>query len=485
MVYAKAVQSILFSWIFVALLPLIVGAAEKYPHPSTYAPKPNEAKELKGLVDDPVDLMVNSSPKKILPAEIWNDMVFDVEEAKKLNAEIVGFRSPDVVGKIAPEIQPGKYTYQDLEQNPGLEDLFPPEFRLHIKAAGPPLPASIESFEIIPTEQIYWYLHYAQTTKRNLGRTKLDKDGYIVPKSWEGGCPFPRPSGLFKAQQLYYSFEKRIGTYEFCYYLNGGSLSIDKDLQVDKYGAYEATYIKLMGRTLFSPFGWFDDRAERNGETWAMGTFVHEPRVQRGTALLRYFYDDISKTDSFMVYVPSLRRIRKMTATDSQDPQGDITYDDINHCQQKITPKKYPFRFEIIAEREYLIPISVNSGKAWIDSKNGYALRDVQFMRRPCYVLQMTQMDPNYLYSKRIIYIDKENFMCGHSANYDQKGRLYREQAYIFVWMPEIGQLNPFGTQTLQFDHLDQHSTFQVQFSLPAPFEREDFTMQELIKKGK
>ncbi len=466
-------------------LPLAGWAGETLPHPSTYLLKANKVKNLLGIVDDPRDLMATSPPKAVLPPELWEYLVFDVEEAKRLNAELVGFKSPDVVGKIAPEIKPGKYTYQDVMQHPGLKELFPPELRLHIKAAGPPLPASIEAFEIIPTTQLYWFLRYAKTAKRNLGKTKLDKDGYIVPRSWEGGCPFPRPSGALKAQQLYYSFEKRPGTYEFCYAISGESRSVDKNLVVDKTGQYDATYLKLMGRTFFPPFGWFDERAERNGESWAMGTVVHEPRANRGTVLLRYFYDDINKMDSFMIYVPSLRRIRKMSATDSQDPQGDITYDDINHCQQKITPKKYPYKFDVIAEREYLMPIAVNSAKAWIDSKNGYALREVQFMRRPCYVLQMTQLDPNYLYGKRILYIDKENFMCQHSANYDQRGRLYREQLYTQVWMPEIGQLNPFGTHTLQFDHIDKHSTFQVQFSLSAPFERRDFSMQELIKRGK
>jgi hypothetical protein len=51
--------------------------------------------------------------------------------------------------------------------------------------------------------------------------------------------------------------------------------------------------------------------------------------------------------------------------------------------------------------------------------------------------------------------------------------------------MPEIGQMVPFGTQTLQFDHIDEHSTFQVQFTLPGVFERKDFSMQELIRSGK
>ncbi len=117
--------------------------------------------------------------------------------------------------------------------------------------------------------------------------------------------------------------------------------------------------------------------------------------------------------------------------------------------------------------------------------KSGMALRDVQLMRRPYYVLEMKQLDPNYLYSKRVLYIDKENYNVCFSENYDQKGRLYRSQLMIFNFMPEIGQVTLYGTPTFQIDHIDEHSTIQMQVVLPALFSRGDFTIAHLIKMGK
>ena len=186
-----------------------------------------------------------------------------------------------------------------------------------------------------------------------------------------------------------------------------------------------------------------------------------------------------------MVYVPSLRRIRKMNPTDTQDPAGDMAYDDMFSFTQKITPKRYPYIFEIIAEREYLMPIEYNRTKAWIDSKEGYALRDAQFMRRPCYVLQMTQLDPNYIYSKRIFYIDKENFIPTLCANYDQRGRLYRTQIRSRNFMPDTAQYVLYGTHVFKFDHIDLHSTFKMPIPFPASLERKDFTIEHMIKRGK
>ena len=186
-----------------------------------------------------------------------------------------------------------------------------------------------------------------------------------------------------------------------------------------------------------------------------------------------------------MVYLPSLRRNRKLNPTDTQDPSGDMTYDDLSLLAQKITPERYPYKFEIIEEREYLMPTGYDTGKVWVDSKNGYALKGVQFTRRPCFTLQMTQLDKNYIYSKRILYIDKETFRSVFSANYDQEGRLYRTQIYVTAFMSDIGQIASYGSHIFQFDHRDLHSSFQMPIPFPASFSRRDFTIEYLINRGK
>lgn len=200
---------------------------------------------------------------------------------------------------------------------------------------------------------------------------------------------------------------------------------------------------------------------------------------------MQYRYDDPNKMDPWLVYVPSLRRIRKMAATDTQDPQGDSTYDDRSHICQKITPEKFPYKFEIIADREYLFAYRCADGAMCFDSRNGYAMKGMQLMRRPCYVLQMTQLDPTYVYSKRILYIDKEIFGVQLSAAYDQKGRLYRTQFMNYVFFPEYGMISQYGTLAVQSDHIDHHATAQAIFPLPGIFTRKDFSIQAMIRKGK
>ena len=81
-----------------------------------------ELEKAKADFDDPRPLFKELSYKKILPPEVYGKLIFDVEEMKKLWAECVGFKSPDVVGKIAPEIKPGKYSYMDKGKYPGLKN---------------------------------------------------------------------------------------------------------------------------------------------------------------------------------------------------------------------------------------------------------------------------------------------------------------------------------------------------------------------------
>jgi len=483
--YTKSIRREVILFLTVTFLPLAAWGSEASPQPDTYLSHANGSNKQKKITDDPTDLIATCPLKDALPPEIYKLMTFDVEEAKSQTAEILGFKSPELVGNIAPEIKPGKYTYKDVPKFPGFKELFPPEFLTFIKPGGPPLVASIPEFEIIPTRQFYWYPKLCEATRQNLGKTKLDDDGYIVPFTWQGGVPFPRPSGKFKARQVFYSFDRVYTPNDQCYFSKYEGLSFDRNLTRDKYSKAISNGIKFMGRSLFPPYGWLDAQAKRSGDFRAFTSATLEPRSQKGTVLLNHSYDDPSKNNRWMVYVPSLRRNRKLNPTDTQDPSGDMIYDDITLFSQKITPKRYPYRFEIVEEREYLLPIEYDTGKVWIDSKNGYALREAQFMRRPCYVLQMTQLDKNYVYSKRIFYIDKETFRSCFTANYDQNGRLYRTQIHASVFMSDTAQITTYGTHSFQFDHIGLHSSFQMPITFPAAFERRDFTIEYLINRGK
>jgi len=181
MCYLKSIKYFLVFLLTATFLPLLVFAAEQLPHADTYVLSPTELKELKSVLgDEPKDFVAVYPPKKAVPLEIHKLMVTNIEESERTTEDILGFKAPDLVGKIAPEIKLAKYTYKDLKKFPGLKELLPPETLMYIRPGGPPLIGAIPEFEIIPTRQFYWQNKFCDTTRQNLGKWKLDNDGYIL-----------------------------------------------------------------------------------------------------------------------------------------------------------------------------------------------------------------------------------------------------------------------------------------------------------------
>jgi hypothetical protein len=481
----KHLALLLMYCIAAALFPLSVRAAD-IPHPETYLPTVGEVLKHKDFYDDPRPWLKTFGPKQALPPELYTQLTYDIETMKTVWADLVGFKSPDMVGKIAPEIKPGAYTHKDLKKYPGLRALMPPNLYNRIKPGAPPFAGNIPEFEIIPTRQYYAALPVAEATKRNQGKTKLNEDGYLIWETWDSGYPFPRPSGEYKAQQIMYNVERRYLSWGGNFYLIAFVRGYNKRLQEDMVLHGDTRNVRLAGRVLSEPYGWLDERARKRGESRAYVISFMSPRDLAGTVQSSLYYLDSNKADQLMMYIPFLRRIRKMSSTDSQDPVAgqDLTYDDAEGFLQKLSPTRYPYAYKVIEEREYLIPAYTLDGTEHISSK-GIEYRNAKFERRPMYVLELTQLDPNYVYSKRIFYIDQETFNYVEIDNYDQTGRLYRTFVTNWGFHPEMGGFSVCGNIVVMRDHVDLHTTIGYAWQVPAFWKRNDVNMRNLIRLGK
>ncbi|MBI5014816.1 MAG: DUF1329 domain-containing protein [Deltaproteobacteria bacterium] len=472
------------------LIPPLLGraltCAAEAPDPKTYIPTITEVEKHKARFDDPRPYLTTFGPKQVLPKSLYAELSYDVDAMKSAWADLVGFKAPDKVGKVAPEVQPGKYTYKDLEKHPGLKKLMWPDLYNRIRPGGPPHAGNIPEFEIIPTRQYYYALPISEAMKKNLGKTKLDAKGYLIPETWVAGLPFPKPSGTFKAQEIMANVEKRPLAWEQSFYIISRLMGYTKSLSSDFDSVYEVSHARLAGRTLMEPYGWFDKRAKEREEykTFLFGFL--SPRDVAGTYQQALYYLDPSSADQLMLYIPSMRRVRKLSATDTQDPVmgQDQIYDDNEGWMQKLSPTRYPYKYEVLEEREYLVPAPTIDGAEYISSK-GAEFRNVRMERRPIYVVKLTELDSNYVYGHRIFYIDAETFNFYHIENYNQKGKLYRTWDGNYGWFPDMGIFAWAGMLNLMRDHIDLHSGAQQPYQVPAFWGRADLSVQSMSSKGK
>jgi hypothetical protein len=415
---------------------------------------------------------------------MYRQLTYDMETMRNAWAELVGFRSPDMVGSIAPEIKPGTYTWRDREHYPGLQELMPPALYARFQPGAPPLCGNFPELEVVPTRQYYLSLPVCRASRRTMGQAQLNAEGYLIESTYQAGVPFPQPSGTWKAQQIVYNWVKRYMYAENLYAIQQAKGYTD-NLKEDMATKGAVWRLQLQGRLAISPLGWYDRQAEERGETMSFSYYYFSPRDMFGSVMNTTKYRGWNDYDQYLLYIAQIRRIRKISGTDTQDISAgmDLIPDDAEIWSQKITPFRNPYTYSIIAEREFLMPAYSRDGSEYF-SAQGLEVHNITFERRPCYVITLTQQDPSYIYRYRVLYVDRETFVILFMENYDRGGRLYRTTTGTYGWVPEAGLYT--GITAVMHDHVDQHSTFSITYCHPAPWiTRKHINILQLIRAGK
>ena len=323
---------------------------------------------------------------------------------------------------------------------------------------------------------------------KNEGTAKLDEQGYHDYSCYKGGIPFPKPSGKDKGWQVVHNFVDSYGYGMGEEYFNPvAGYGIDDNFKIDRHSVGDYYSFRTYARVIREPKGmWFDSRAKKQGERELIYYEALEPRDLYGNAYIWIKTVDTDASDNLMVYTPLTRRIRKMSSSDRQDQAigADYTYDDINFLNQKLTADAYPYKVHLIEEREFLVPMYTLTGDEYYDSKSRFLWRNLEFERRPMYVVEMEQLDPNYVYSKRVYYIDKETFEIVAGLFYDQKGRLWRSMNVLWGFVPETGIFMWLGAN--YFDHIDVHTTLEQDYFIASQdSDRSEFSVRRLQRGRK
>ena len=160
-----------------------------------------------------------------------------------------------------------------------------------------------------------------------------------------------------------------------------------------------------------------------------------------------------------------------MSGRDTQDPLfgGDLVWDDYNFYWQKMSPKEFPNEYKLLGEGEQLAPTNVDYN--WPDDRKAAGYTDFyvddsgdqaylyygSYQRRPAYFLEIKSLDAAYVYSKRVISIDRESGIGLYAQMYDAKGRLWRSITRNSNlsqegdgWMEDLTDL---------VDHINHHRT--------------------------
>lgn len=167
----------------------------------------------------------------------------------------------------------------------------------------------------------------------------------------------------------------------------------------------------------------------------AFGVEVTAPFDARGIALITYRYKssegprDQAKNDDTWVYVPTLRRVRRISTAQRTDAVSgtDFTFDDLRSFAG-IVPQ---YTWECLGEMDILAP-SNSKVKAYPYTKDhnfgpyGLSYADDRWEMRKAVKVRMKPKNPDHPYHHKDIYIDKQTLAALYSFAYDQKEELWK-----------------------------------------------------------
>jgi hypothetical protein len=162
---------------------------------------------------------------------------------------------------------------------------------------------------------------------------------------------------------------------------------------------------------------------------------VDAPFDARGIKLLSYRYKasdgslDQTKYDDTWVYVPTLRRVRRITTAQRTDAISgtDFTMDDLRSFAG-IVPQ---YEWTCLEERRLISPTNTKvKGYPYEEEQNfgpyGLSFASDRWELRDAILVRMTPKNADHPYHHKDIWIDKQTFAPLYSFAYDQKNELWK-----------------------------------------------------------
>ncbi len=262
---------------------------------------------------------------------------------------------------------------------------------------------------------------YIKASERNRGKVEIGPKGELL--NWVSGQPFPETDIDLKDPQaglkVAYNHERRP---------KGDDQSLEKYFlkMVDPHGkerclgGMDKSYLilQIMGRTDLGPMPeWLPNPT---GIRFLNILSIDYPYDLKGTMRYMIRYDDPDKDDDIWMYIPTMRRVRRMSGAQRQDSFGgtDSTYDDIRGFDGR--PGEHNWR--LIGEQKILVGVDTQ-----VPHKRKGFLIPAPRALRDCWVVEAIPKQKGYVYAKKVMWVDKG--FCAlpwHFMVYDHQGRLWK-----------------------------------------------------------
>ena len=287
--------------------------------------------------------------------------------------------------------------------------------------------------KIVPHEKSDDPPAYKEATEKYSAQVKLTPDGVLDESTYVAGRPFPiiDPNDPMAAVKIMYNFERtRYFTDDLAalyFDAETGSISRSGNQQtyrIERHFVLEALRVlKYVGRTeqppipaMPNPGGFFAKAGQYP---------VIEPFDLKGVGGVGYRYLDPQKHDDTYIYLPSLRRVRRLSTAQRSDALfgQDVDVDSYGGYAGQIPW----FSWKLLGVKPML---ASGSGERLppepCKEDGGVTFCENWELLPKVYVVEGVSRLSGYAYSKRMIFLDAETGFISYTDVYDHGGQLWK-----------------------------------------------------------
>jgi len=289
---------------------------------------------------------------------------------------------------------------------------------------------------IVPTKTVEWPRAYRQATEAYSAQVRISADGNTL-ENYVAGMPFPSidPNDPEAARKIMWNYQyKPLITDDVLmrdFQVPSGPLTFTAPMVPDReFMVGDLRRLYYNGRLFVDPKPELPNPdSVRYKEILAP---VVAPFDMKGVGSLSIRYISAARQDDTWLYVPAIRRIRRMSTaqrSDSlfgQDTDQDSYWGFSGHIawsDWKLLGVKDVLG---VVHREHMPAERCPDG-------GDFAFCD-NWERRRAYVIEGVSKLPQYAYGKRVLYIDAEAWVVLYSDIYDKRGELWKVWIEFFTF---------------------------------------------------
>ncbi len=330
-------------------------------------------------------------------------------------------------------------------------------------------------FEVVPYREVPVTPGNIKFTKQYYGQCKVDTNGELAA-NYVAGVPFPDTKDPV---EMAHNFRTR--SFGDTYRSEEKGHMVDGRLKYDMSVLIRNEMCFFAGRTDTPPVPEYDPNPKKIWRAYFMDQI--DPPEVRDMRILEIHYTDRTKAYDRWMWTPSIRRVRRSSTTERQDPKGggdNAAYDNLG-WDGAIGENTYKY----LGSKELLMARHTDVSKL-VHTPGDCIFDGTQRERVKTHLIEAVSRDPNFFYSKCIWYLDPESWQMLYSERYDRRGSLWK----VLDQMGYVGK----GYNGVQFGHFNGnqmidvqriHSTIAIAVqNFGVNFERSTFTLENLQKHG-